>query len=228
METSHAPWSTPHASPWSCSMTFGHGGDVGVRLWDGTRWPDDRPRRDAGAPSTRVPCAPCSGPYRTGAVGGVPLRRLRRRGRHRGHLADTSRTHPPWTRKASPIAGPAGCPGRSGRRRPGAGPAPTAEALRGARPRGHPVPLRRVKRVLPAVPRRSDGLPCGYFAHAATDLESAQLGKLDLLAASCAWSRAAAARIGCGWGGLVMHAARATASTPPASPRAMGSANWPP
>jgi cyclopropane-fatty-acyl-phospholipid synthase len=191
-------------------------GRVGVRLWDGTRWPDDRQRE-----ATLVLRHP--GALRAMFAGGSELVMSE------AYLYDdfdvegdiesifgvadslAKRTNM-WTRKLAAFSALARLPKDDRRTRAGGrGPA----RLKGRR--------HSVERDREAIRYHYDVssdfyrifldsrmvYSCGYFADAAADLESAQAAKLDLI---CRKLRLKPGQrlldIGCGWGGLVMHAAR--------------------
>jgi cyclopropane-fatty-acyl-phospholipid synthase len=196
---------------------FGRGGDgsVGARLWDGTRWPDDRPR--TATLVLRHPGA-LRAMFRAGTEIALSEAYLHDDFDIEGDilavhgLADTlAKRAGTWSRKAALFAGLGRLPGAP-RRTDGRGPA----RLTGRR--------HSVERDREAIRYHYDVsnefyriflddlmvYSCGYFADAATGLETAQLAKLDLV---CRKLRLRPGQrlldIGCGWGGLVMHAARA-------------------
>jgi cyclopropane-fatty-acyl-phospholipid synthase len=198
-------------------------GRVGVRLWDGTPWPDDRPReatlvlRHPGA--LRVM-------FRAGtelalseaylyddfdiegdifAVHGLADALAKR-------TSGAKRAYS-WTRKLAAVTALGRLP-KEGRR-------PRTTSREPARLAGHRhTPERDREAIRFHYDVSSDFYrifldsrmvySCGYFADAATGLEAAQLAKLDLI---CRKLRLKPGQrlldIGCGWGGLVMHAARA-------------------
>ena len=216
MDTVHAPGSdAARVTLELLDDLFGHGGDVGVRLWDGTRWPaDERPR--AATLVLRHPGA-LRAMFRAGTELALSEAYLHDDFDIEGDifavhvLADTitGRTTT-WSRKASLFAGLGRLPGAS---RQAGGRAPAR--LTGRR--------HSVERDREAIRYHYDVsndfyrvflddrmvYSCGYFADAATGLETAQLAKLDLV---CRKLRLRPGQrlldIGCGWGGLVMHAAR--------------------
>jgi cyclopropane-fatty-acyl-phospholipid synthase len=198
------------------------GGRVGVRLWDGTRWPDDRPR--AAMLVLRHPGA-LRAMFRAGSELALSEAYLYDDFDIEGDvesvfdLADSlaKRTSGAkrayrWTRKLAAFSDLGRLP-KEGRRTRAAGRGP-------ARLKGR---LHSVERDREAISYHYDVsnefyrlfldsrmvYSCGYFADAADDLESAQTAKLDLL---CRKLRLKPGQrlldIGCGWGGLVMHAAR--------------------
>ncbi len=164
MDTVHAPGSdAARITLELLDDLFGHGGDVGVRLWDGTRWPDERPR--AATLVLRHPGA-LRAMFRAGTELALSEAYLHDDFDIEGDifavhvLADTitGRTTDVVT-KGLPVRRPRpAARGVAAGGRPGAGPAHGAAALGGARPRGNPVPLRRLERFLPGVPRRPHGL----------------------------------------------------------------------
>jgi len=191
------------------------GGRVGVRLWDGTRWPDERPR-DA----TLVLRHP--GALRAMFRGGGEL------ALSEAYLYDDfdlegdiesvfdleealAKRTAGWTRKLAAFRGLGRLPKRERPRPAGRGPA----RLKGRRhsPERDREAIRYHYDVSNDFYRlfldRRMVYSCGYFADPAIDLESAQLAKLDLI---CRKLRLKPGQrlldIGCGWGGLVMHAAR--------------------
>jgi cyclopropane-fatty-acyl-phospholipid synthase len=204
------------------------GGRVGVRLWDGTRWPDERPRA-----TTLVLRHP--GALRAMFRAGTELAlseaylyddfdiegdiesifgladALAKRTSGTGRASGAIRAYR-WTRKLEAFAELSRLP-RDGRGTRGTGRGPAR--LKGRR--------HSVERDREAIRWHYDVsnefyrlfldermvYSCGYFAEPGADLESAQLAKLDLI---CRKLRLKAGQrlldIGCGWGGLVMHAAR--------------------
>jgi len=189
---------------------------VGVRLWDGTRWPDDRPT-DATL-VLRHPGA-LRAMFRAGTELALSEAYLYDDFDVEGDigsifsLADSlAKRTAGWTRKLEVAAALARLPKDDRRPRAGGrGPA----RLKGRR--------HSVERDRAAIRYHYDVsnefyrlfldsrmvYSCGYFIDPETDLESAQLGKLDLI---CRKLRLKPGQrlldIGCGWGGLVMHAAR--------------------
>jgi cyclopropane-fatty-acyl-phospholipid synthase len=197
---------------------IGRGGDgrVGVRLWDGTRWPDDRPRE-----ATLVLRHP--GALRAMFAGGSEL------ALSEAYLYDDfdvegdiesifgladslGKRTAGWTRKLSAFADLARLP-KDGRR-------PRTTGRRPAHLSGRRHSVERDREAIRYHYDVSNDFyrlfldsrmvySCGYFADAGTDLESAQTAKLDLL---CRKLRLKPGQrlldIGCGWGGLVMYAAR--------------------
>jgi cyclopropane-fatty-acyl-phospholipid synthase len=190
-------------------------GAVGARLWDGTRWPDERPRaatlvlRHPGALRAMFLHASeiaLSEAYLyddfdiEGSVESV------------FDFADAiAQRTSGWTRKLAVFSQLSRLPKTGGRPRAGGrGPA----RLKGRR---HSVERDRAAiryhydvsndfyRIF--LDRRMV-YSCGYFAGPEADLDSAQLAKLDLI---CRKLRLKPGQrlldIGCGWGGLVMHAA---------------------
>jgi cyclopropane-fatty-acyl-phospholipid synthase len=193
------------------------GGMVGVRLWDGTRWPDDRPR--AATLVLRHPGA-LRAMFRAASELALSEAYLYDDFDIEGDilsvhdLADAlAKRTSTWIRKLTAFSELSRLPKGGQRPRPvGRGPA----RLKGR--------LHSVERDREAIRYHYDVsnefyrlfldsrmvYSCGYFADAGTDLESAQLGKLDLI---CRKLRLKPGQrlldIGCGWGGLVMHAASA-------------------
>jgi cyclopropane-fatty-acyl-phospholipid synthase len=192
------------------------GGMVGVRLWDGTRWPDDRPR--AATLVLRHPGA-LRAMFRAGSELALSEAYLYDDFDIEGDilsvhgLADAlAKRAYRWTRKVAVFIDLGRLP--KVRRRPQAvarGPAHLSGRLHS------------VERDREAIRYHYDVsndfyrlfldsrmvYSCGYFADAAVDLESAQIAKLDLI---CRKLRLKPGQrlldIGCGWGGLVMYAAR--------------------
>ena len=197
-------------------------GRVGARLWDGTRWPDDRPR-DATL-VLRHPGA-LRAMFRAGTELALSEAYLYDDFDVEGDiesifsLADSlakrtsgAKRASRWTRKLTAIADLGRLP-KYGRRTRTAGRGPARLAGR----------RHSVERDREAIRYHYDVsnefyrlfldsrlvYSCAYFKDPDTDLETAQVGKLDLI---CRKLRLKAGQrlldIGCGWGGLVMHAAR--------------------
>jgi cyclopropane-fatty-acyl-phospholipid synthase len=200
----------------------GADGRVGVRLWDGTRWPDERPR-DATL-VLRHPGA-LRAMFRAGSELALSEAYLYDDFDIEGDvesvfgLADSlakrtsgAKRASRWTRKLAAF-GELGRLPKDGRR-------PRASGRGPAHLKGR---LHSVERDREAIRYHYDVsnefyrlfldsrmvYSCGYFADPGTDLESAQVRKLDLI---CRKLRLAPGQrlldIGCGWGGLVMHAAQ--------------------
>ncbi|MCX7028789.1 MAG: cyclopropane-fatty-acyl-phospholipid synthase [Spirochaetes bacterium] len=190
---------------------------VGVRLWDGTRWPDDRAR-----PATLVLRHPGAlrAMFRAGSELALSEAYLYDDFDVEGDiesifdLADSlAKRTAGGSRKLAAFSDLGRLP-KNGRR-------PRTGSRGPARLEGR---LHSVERDRQAVRYHYDVsnefyrifldsrivYSCGYFPDAGTDLESAELGKLDLI---CRKLRLKPGQrlldIGCGWGGLVMHAARA-------------------
>ena len=193
-----------------------NGGQVGVRLWDGTRWPDDRPR-DATL-VLRHPGA-MRAMFRTGTELALAEAYLYDDFDVEGDIesifciADSlAKRTAGWTKKLASFRELGRLP-KDGRRTRTAGRGPARLAGR----------RHSVERDREAIRYHYDVsnefyrlfldsrmvYSCGYFNYPDTDLESAQLRKLDLI---CRKLRLKPGQrildIGCGWGGLVMHAAR--------------------
>lgn len=198
-------------------------GRVGVRLWDGTRWPDERPR--AATLVLRHPGA-LRAMFRAGTELALSEAYLYDDFDIEGDvesvfgladsLARRSYVAPRaagWTRKLAAFF-------RLGR-------LPKADRRRRAAGRGRArLSGRRhsVERDREAIRYHYDVsnefyrlfldrrmvYSCGYFAEPGADLDGAQLAKLDLI---CRKLRLKPGQrlldIGCGWGGLVLHAAQA-------------------
>ena len=197
---------------------FSHdaGGELAVRLWDGTRWPDDEPR--AVTLVLKHPGA-LRAMFSTGSELALSEAYLYDDFDIEGvvenvfDLADAlAKRTSGWRRKLSVLADLRRLPPAGGHRSGGRGPA----RLRG---RQHSV-----ERDREAVRYHYDVsndfyrlfldsrmvYSCGYFETAATDLDAAQLRKLDMI---CRKLRLRPGMrlldVGCGWGGLVLHAAQA-------------------
>jgi len=194
---------------------LGRDGRVGARLWDGTRWPDERPR--AATLVLRHPGALRS-MFRAGTELALSEAYLYDDFDIEGDvesvfgLADTlAKRTAGWTRKLAAFSELGRLPKVEGRpRAAGRGPA----RLSGRR--------HSIERDREAIRYHYDVsnefyrlfldsrmvYSCGYFTEPDTDLDSAQLAKLDLI---CRKLRLRPGQrlldIGCGWGGLVMHAA---------------------
>ena len=107
------------------------------------------------------------------------------------------------------IVGLAGLRPLAAAARGGATPRPAASA--GARRRGDRAPLRRVERLLPARARAVDDLLVrGVVERRTSTLEAAQAAKyeLDLPQARRCEPGMRLLDVGCGWGGMVLHAAQ--------------------
>ena len=196
---------------------FGRGGDgsVGARLWDGTRWPDERPR--AATLVLRHPGA-LRAMFRAGTELALSEAYLHDDFDIEGDIlavhglaATLAARAGGWAQNFAMLAALGRLP-KAPQRTGGRGPA----RLTGRR--------HSVERDREAIRYHYDVsnefyriflddlmvYSCGYFTDAATGLETAQLAKLDLI---CRKLRLRPGQrlldIGCGWGGLVMHAARA-------------------
>jgi cyclopropane-fatty-acyl-phospholipid synthase len=197
----------------------GADGRVGVRLWDGTRWPDERPR--AATLVLRNPGA-LRAMFRAGtelalseaylyddfdvegdieSIFGLP-------GAKRASGAKRAYT---WLQKLAAFSRLSRLPKTDRRpRTAGRGPARlsgrrhSVERDRAAIRYHYDVSNEFYRLFLDSRMVYS----CGYFAEPGDELESAQLAKLDLI---CRKLRLKPGQrlldIGCGWGGLVMHAA---------------------
>ena len=196
---------------------FGRSGDskVAVRLWDGTRWPDENPR-----PATLVLRHP--GALRAMFSEGTEL------GLSEAYLYDDfdiegdiesvfslydalAASTSGWRKKLGAFAGlrrlPPGPRHAAGRRGPSRlhGRAHSVERDREAVRYHYDVSNDFYKLYLDSRMVYS----CAYFETPETDLDTAQVRKMDLI---CRKLRLRPGQrlldVGCGWGGLVMHAAR--------------------
>jgi len=194
---------------------LGRDGRVGARLWDGTRWPDERPR--AATLVLRHPGA-LRAMFRAGTELALSEAYLYDDFDIEGDVesvfglaATLAKRTAGWTRKLAAFSELGRLPKVEGRpRAAGRGPA----RLSGRR--------HSIERDREAIRYHYDVsnefyrlfldsrmvYSCGYFTEPDTDLDSAQLAKLDLI---CRKLRLRPGQrlldIGCGWGGLVMHAA---------------------
>jgi cyclopropane-fatty-acyl-phospholipid synthase len=199
------------------------GGRVGVRLWDGTLWPDDRPRE-----ATLVLHHPGAlrAMFRSASELALSeaylyddfdiegdIQRVHDLADALAQRASGAQRVSRWTRTLAVFVDLSRLP-QDGRRKRSVGRGPAHLSGR----------LHSVERDRAAIRYHYDVsnefyrlfldsrmvYSCGYFADAETDLESAQLRKLDLI---CRKLRLKPGQrlldIGCGWGGLVMHAAGA-------------------
>jgi cyclopropane-fatty-acyl-phospholipid synthase len=190
-------------------------GRVGARLWDGTRWPDGRPR-DATL-VLRHPGA-LRAMFRAGTELALSEAYLHDDFDIEGDvesvfgLADSlAKRTAGWTRKLAAFSELGRLPKDGGRpRAAGRGPARLSGRLHS------------IERDRDAIRYHYDVsnefyrlfldsrmvYSCGYYADRNADLDAAQLAKLDLI---CRKLRLKPGQrlldIGCGWGGLVMHAA---------------------
>lgn len=192
------------------------GADVAVRLWNGTHWPDDRPR--AATLVLRHPGA-LRAMFRAGTELALSEAYLYDDFDIEGDilavhgLADTlAKLTGGWTRRLAVFTALG--------RLPGEGRQPRTTRRGPARLTGRRHSIERDREAIRFHYDVSNDFyrifldgrmvySCGYFADAATGLEPAQLAKLDLI---CRKLRLRPGQrlldIGCGWGGLVMHAAR--------------------